>query len=391
MDITNNGYVLFHPNYIASKREQIRLQKLIKLHSDEIKNHLFKPNNNLKVWRVENKIIKKYVPQESRYNLKQIIKNFKLNREQFLHGYSNKYIDLFTNLLNDKNVKKYSTKRLSLADFRKKILKKKLNMSFEEFIAKEPLPEKYNFSKKNISNLYLTTVIQKLENKKQKNNFLTYKNEKEKSESNSKKHGNLLKDLFTEPNSNENNLKLKLNIEKNNNKLVKIFSYNDSDKMNFRNKEKSFNNNLYTSKECNTSFSESNIHFNVNNTEDKIISYRKDDDEEYKYFGKLTPKEEFIFKRNKAKYIDYLKNKYNFYTSNKIKDLKNYSEIKKRQILYHSNKNKVEYGLNFPYKKEFFKRYNRIKNKNNMKLVINDNSKSNEFHSRNSFPKRKKY
>ena len=126
MDITNNGYVLFHPNYIASKREQIRLQKLIKLHSDEIKNHLFKPNNNLKVWRVENKIIKKYVPQESRYNLKQIIKNFKLNREQFLHGYSNKYIDLFTNLLNDKNVKKYSTKRLSLVDFRKKILKKKI-------------------------------------------------------------------------------------------------------------------------------------------------------------------------------------------------------------------------------------------------------------------------
>ena len=132
MDITNNNYVLFHPNYLASKREQIKLQQLIK--NDEGA-AIFKPSK-LKVWRVENKQIQKYTPQDSKYNFKQIVKNFKLNREQLKHGYSNKYINIFTNLLNEKNLEKYPKKRLSLVDYRKKILKKKLNTSFEEFVQK---------------------------------------------------------------------------------------------------------------------------------------------------------------------------------------------------------------------------------------------------------------
>ena len=382
MDITNK-YVLFHPNYLATKREQIRLQKLIRLNSDEIKSHLFKPNK-LKVWRVEKKTKKKYIPQESKYNLKQIVKNFKLNREQLSHGYSNKYINLFTNLLYEKNIKKYAQKRLSLVDFRKKILKKNLNTSFEEFIEKEPLSEKYNFSKRNLNNLYLTTLIQKLEKSKnkEKNNCLTSRKEKEKNKSNNKNNRILLKELFIEPNSSD----YKLNIKNNNNdKLVKIFSYNDSGKKNNQNNENLINNNLFDSKIYDASISELNIHSNQNKIINNYI-YAKDEDE-YKYFGKLTPKEEFITGRNKAKYIDYLKNKYHFYTSNNIKDLKNYSEIKKRQLKFNSGKDKIEYVLDFPYKKEFFKRYNRINRKNNIKLLINENIKNSDIHNQNKYQK----
>ena len=128
MDITNS-YTLFHPNYLATKKDQIKLEQLLRLNSNEIKTSIFKPSK-LKVWRVENKKIKKYVPQDSKYNFKQIVKNFKLNREQLKHGYSNKYINIFTNLLNEKNLEKYPKKRLSLVDYRKKILKKKIKYIF---------------------------------------------------------------------------------------------------------------------------------------------------------------------------------------------------------------------------------------------------------------------
>ena len=112
MDI-NNKYLLFHPNYIASKREQIKLEKLIKLSKEVLRGYNSR-NNKFKVWRVENKEIKKYVPQESKYNFKQIVKNFKLNREQLLHGYSNKYINLFT-LLYKNNFKKVSSKYINFS------------------------------------------------------------------------------------------------------------------------------------------------------------------------------------------------------------------------------------------------------------------------------------
>ena len=109
MDITNS-YTLFHPNYLATKKDQIKLEQLLRLNSNEIKTSIFKPSK-LKVWRVENKKIKKYVPQDSKYNFKQIVKNFKLNKEQLIHGYSNKYINLFTDLLYEKNLKKNTQKK----------------------------------------------------------------------------------------------------------------------------------------------------------------------------------------------------------------------------------------------------------------------------------------
>ena len=363
MDITNQ-LALFHPNYLASKREQIKLAKLIKLNTDELINPKLN-SNKVKPWRVENKKLKKYIPQDSKYNFRQIVKNFKLNREQLLHGYSNKYINILTNLLYENNQKKYAKKRLLLFDFRKKILKKKLNTSFEEYIEKEPLSDRYNFSKQKMKNIYLTTVQQKLDKEKNKSKYSSKKEISEKKEKNKNKNRILL-------NSNDDKIKLKLNFDNNNNnKSVKIFSYKDrykkinNENINIINCK---NSNLYGQRVCNTSFNESNINQIINDD-----TYRKDDnDDEYKYSIKLNPKEEFLQRRNKIKYIDYLKNKYNFYTSGNIKDLKNYSEMKKRQILFDSNKEQIEQPLEFPYKKEFFKKFNRYNSRNKIKILIKD-------------------
>jgi len=398
MDI-NNSYSLFHPNYLASKKDQIKLEQLLRLNSNEIKNSIFKPTK-LKAWRVENKAIKKYVPQDSKYNLKQIVKKFKLNREQLLHGYSNKYINLFTDLLYENNLKKkYPKKRLSLIDFRKKVLKPKLNTSFEEFLKKEPLSDRYNFSKQNLNNIYLTTVIQKFDKDKlkQKINCLTTKKEKkDKNDSNTNSNRIIFQKFSSESNINDNKYKLRLNIENSINKNGKKNSYIDSIKKNTKIYD-NINTNIYgnnnDTKDFNSSLSELNIHIPSNNIEERVINnytYRKDEDEN-KYFDKLTPKEEFIMGRNKAKYIDYLKNKYNFYTYGNIKDLKNYSEIKKRQMIFNSGKDRIEYPIDYPYKKEFFKKYNRLKSKNNIKLLINEETKNNDTHIKKKlFSKRKK-
>ena len=390
MDITNinNKYVIFNPNYLASKKEQIKLEKLIKANRDEeYTRNLLNPNK-IKVWRVENKKIKKYIPQDSKYNFKQIVKNFKLNREQLSHGYSNKYINIFTNLLYENNNKKYAKKRLSLVDFRKNILKKKLNTSFEEFIEKEPLSERHKFTKQTINNFYLTNVMQKLEKDKEKNkpkNKYYYSSKKETKENNKNKNRIFLKELFTESisNSNSNEKKLKLNLIDTNNNSVKIFSYEDTNQKN-NNENINLNinlpnwkrNNLYD-RMGNTCDPESNINV-ISNRVINDYTYKKDNDENI-YFEKLTPKEEFIERKNKAKYIDFLKNKYNFYTSCNKKEMKNYSEIKKRQLLFDSKKDQIEHPLDFPYKKEFFHRFNRINSRNRIKLLIKDDIKSNEL------------
>ena len=366
--------VLFHPNYFASKKDQIKLEKLLKISNDELAHAIMKANK-FKVFRVEKKPLKRYVPLDSKYRFKQIVKTYKLNKEQLLHGYSNKYINIFTDLLYENEIGKYAKRRLSLIDFRKKILKKNLNTSFEEFVKTEPLSEKYNFAKQNLNNIYLTTVIQKFDKEKykQKYNYIISRNEKNgKNRNKSSNNRVLVKELSLLSNLNDNKLKLRLNTEKNlnsnNNNTTKIYSYNDSYKRNKKYNEIKKDSNLYTGLLSNTSLSVSNIYCNTE---------RKNDDDN-KYFGKLKPKEEYIEKGNKAIYIDYLKTKYHFFnTSNK--DSKNYSDMKKRQLLFYNGRDKIEHHLEYPYKKEFFKRYYRLKNKSsrNNNILKSEDKKTN--------------
>jgi hypothetical protein len=369
MEITNK-YILFHPNYLASKRDQIKLEKLLKLSTDDYKRYLINPNK-LKVWRVEDKKTKKYVPQDSKYNFKQIVKNFQLNREQIKHGYSNKYINLFTNLLYENTKHKYAKKRLFLVDFRKRILKNHLNTSFEDYIQKEPLSEKYNFSKQKINSIYLTQVINKGDRVKQrpKNRNINFPLMGDKKYSLSNKI--LMKELSNDINLNDNNkYGFRLNTEGNAKDNFYIYS-NSRKKIPFD--ENNNFNYLCGKKICNTSSSETNIksvkkaknikNYINDNKAKTIYNYteRKIEDEN-KYFENINAREEYFEGRNKAKYLDYLKRKYNFFTRNKSKDYKSYSEVKKRQFLYYDNKDKVEYHLEFPYKKEFFKKQNRLYN-----------------------------
>lgn len=369
MEITNK-YILFHPNYLASKRDQIKLEKLLKLSTDDYKRYLINPNK-LKVWRVEDKKTKKYVPQDSKYNFKQIVKNFQLNREQIKHGYSNKYINLFTNLLYENTKHKYAKKRLFLVDFRKRILKNHLNTSFEDYIQKEPLSEKYNFSKQKINSIYLTQVINKGDRVKQrpKNRNINFPLMGDKKYSLSNKI--LMKELSNDINLNDNNkYGFRLNTEGNAKDNFYIYS-NSRKKIPFD--ENNNFNYLCGKKICNTSSSDTNIksvkkaknikNYINDNKAKTIYNYteRKIEDEN-KYFENINAREEYFEGRNKAKYLDYLKRKYNFFTRNKSKDYKSYSEVKKRQFLYYDNKDKVEYHLEFPYKKEFFKKQNRLYN-----------------------------
>jgi hypothetical protein len=368
MEITNK-YILFHPNYLASKRDQIKLEKLLKLSTDEYKRFLITPNK-LKVWRVEDKKTKKYVPQDSRYNFKQIVKNFQLNREQIKHGYSNKYINLFTDLLYENTKHKYAKKRLFLVDFRKKILKNHLNTSFEDYIQKEPLSEQYNFSKQKINSIYLTQVINKgdrikLRQKNRFNNFPTMRNKKY-----SLSNKILMKELSNDINLNDNN-KYRFRFNTEGNSKDNFYIYSNSRKL-IPFEENNNYNYLYGSKVCNTSSSDTNIknrkknninNYNNDNKAKTIYNYtERNIEDENKYFENINAREEYLEGRNKAKYLDYLKKKYNFFTRNKSKDYKNYSEVKKRQLLYFDSKDKVEYHLEFPYKKEFFKKQNRMYN-----------------------------
>jgi hypothetical protein len=91
-------YAFFSPNYFAAKKTQIKLEKLLNTDIKEYDHNIFTPNKK-KEWRVQYNATQKCFLKDSQYNLKQIVKNFKLNREQFLHGYSNKYINLCTDLL----------------------------------------------------------------------------------------------------------------------------------------------------------------------------------------------------------------------------------------------------------------------------------------------------
>ena len=352
-------YALFNPNYTSSKNDQIKLKKYINTKKDEKVSHLSTPTK-LHDWRIENKAVKEYIPQESKYNFKQIIKNFKLNKEQLSNGFSNKYMDIFTDLLFKSKKKPYSKKRLCLIDFRKKILKHHKNTSFEVYIKEEPLSEKFDFSKQSMNNIYLSDKsYYKL---KYKSYFNTPKKDFYKNIGNIKDKI-LTTELSKEKILNDNTSKSKLNIE----------SEGDEGIENYNNRRKNRNNfnNLYNPIFYNTPFTKS--YNNLNSNEIKIINKNNEkkkivekDYFESNFFGKINPKEEFFEKRNKPKYIDYLKNKYHFYLNNKELDDKNYTEIKKRQLNYFNGKNKVKHPLEYPFKKEFFKKLNRFKNKDDI-------------------------
>ena len=317
-------------NLFSSKRNQLSLEKIIKATETKY-NHKFNPNKS-KVYE-ENNNKKTYSLQESKFDLKQILKNYSLFRESRLNGFTRKYIELFTDLLYENDSKNYSAKRLSLVNYRKNIIKKNITLSFEDFIRRESPRD--NFKQENI---YITDINKNLYNSKFKHkNKFNLKNL-------------LKKNQLKEGKSSINFLKrinLKINMEET------PFSRNKK-----INKYKSFSRITFP-------FNKTKINSNHRLKTINSYTYKKnnDDDDDKKYMWEMNPKDELIEKNNRTKFIDYLNKQYDFYKYRTIKEKKNTKEIRKRQFVYSNDKLdkiKIHKRVEFPFKNEFFAKLNRL-------------------------------
>ena len=316
-------------NLFSSRRGQLNLEKLLK--STQKSNHnFFKPSKK----RVEEEK-KIYFTQESKFNLKQILKHYSLYRKSLENGFTRKYINLFTDLLYESKSKNYSMKRLFLVDFRKNIIKKKLSLSFEDFFENKSLNNCKDRQNKHINNIYRTKTNSNLFNLKLKNKNINNKGNKTERSRNNKEISSI-------------------NFLKKTNLLIKLEGSSSTKNM------KTNNIPIEYAKNNNKS------HFHT------ITSYNyKKNNEGQKYMWNANPKDELIEKNNKVKFIDYMNQKYDFYKYRTLKEKKNLKEIRERQIIFSNDRIKIKKKVEFPYKKEFFGKLNRLRlgtiNKTNYK------------------------
>lgn len=321
-------------NYLASKTAQIKIENSLKGFEKKKKEHILTATENN--WNTSKKL-KFIFEQDPKFNYRQILKNFKINKEEKLKGFSNKYINLFTDLLYENNKDNYSKKRLSLVNFRKKVLQEKIDLSFEEFLKQEPKTERFDLGKDRLNNAYLIK------------------------EYHDDKTAKLYSKFFDK------------------NKFSKILFSSNNILLQSRNKKLLFNRNFHTSKSRPTTFTDynNNDKYLLTSNEKKYLNscdYRNLCQEEQIYFSKLSPRDDFINDGNKAKYIDYLKNSYHFFSENNEKEEKDYADIKQRKLLFYSGKDRVKCPIDYPYKKEFFNKFNRLK-KTKLKNELRKNNK----------------
>ena len=312
--------------FFLARKSQLNLERFIK--ESEL---LYNNNNNLnkKKREEENKDKQAYPPQESKYKFQQILKNYNLNRIGRQNGFTKQYISLLTDLLYKNDPENYSSKRLYLVDYRKQILKKNITVSFEDFF------ERINFQEKFENNLYLTNISRKLYNSKYKN-----------------KYRNPL-----------NNLKIINKTQKTRN--IKYLSSTDffkntNNKFNFHNNSSTRNLKLKSVSDTNIPIDFTKI-IKQNKLKTMSAYMYKNTKEEKKYMWQLTPEDELTQLNINTKFFHYLDNKYNFYKNKNIKDKTNMKEINKIKILFAKNSVKLDKKVEFPYKKEFFNRLNRLK------------------------------
>ena len=322
-------------NLFTWRRNQLSLEKLMKNVENINKN--IQNQNKRKIYE-ENKNTKSYSQQESRFNLKQILKHYSLYRESHLNGFTRKYITLFTDLLYENNPKNYSSKRLSLVNFRKKIIKNNLNLSFENFVQTESPREHVK-----LEDVYISNIKKQLDKLRLK--FIN-KN-KGKFNSTNKVKNHQLKEGISSI-----NFFKKYNLRINLDETTKTKTGNKE-----INKFKSFSG-------INTPFN--NPKTNKTNQLRTINSYtykknNKNNDEYKKYIWDMNPRDELLERNNKIKFVDYLNTKYSFYKYRTLKETKNIKEIRKRQNLYNKNRFNIKNKAQFSYKKEFFGKINRLK------------------------------
>lgn len=319
-------------NIFSFKRDQLNLERFIQTAENLKKNYFIQDRKNIVE---EDKNKKPYSKQESKYNLKQILKNYNLNRIGNKNGFTKEYLNLLTDLLYENNSKNYSAKRLCLVDFRKKIIKNKISLSFQNFIENGSLTERTH------NRIYLTNEDQKFLNLKYKNKTLTNLNNKINKLRNSRSKKKLSNStsidflkkinlkIYVDSNSSSKNIK------KN---TISEYNFPEYPPINKNHKKKSKTIEAYT--------------------------YKKTDNENKKYLWSNDPKEEYLEKNNRTKFIDYLNSKYDFYKYQTIFNRKSIKEIYKRQSLFNQEIIKINKKVDFPFKKEFFSRFNRLNFKN---------------------------
>lgn len=317
-------------NYFSVKKGQINLEKLIKRAEDiSLKSYLLNKN---KIYE-EKKDKKIYLPQESKFNLKQINKIYNINRDDNnINGFSKEYINLFTDLLYENNPINYSKIRLSLINFRKKILKKKLSISFDDFMEKENSPK--NNETNNLKTIYSSKYNKKLRNAIFKNS--------DKNNSINKIHLTLSQRKISSFNIKiKNQLKLNFDIINNNkNEEKQEKPYKSLSKKNFHLPFTGLDKNKLKTINC--------------------YNLKKFEEDDKKYMWESSPEDDYIQRNNKIRFIDYLKTQYNFYRNKSHKAMRNIEEQRKRQKLFNNDKIKIMKSVEFPYKKEFFSKFNRL-------------------------------
>ena len=320
-------------NLFTWRRNQLSLEKLMqnveKINSN---NNL---NQNKRKMYEENKNTKPYSQQESRFNLKQILKHYSLYRESRLNGFNRKYINLFTDLLYENNSKNYSSKRLSLVNFRKKIIKNNITLSFENFIQTESPHEHYKQE-----DVYISNVKKQLDKLR-----LKFKNKNKFNSTNKAKNHQLKEGISSINFLKKYNLKINLD---------------DTTKTKTKTRNKEINK-FKSFSGINTPFDNQKTGTNKQLRTINSYTYKKNNDEAKKYIWDMNPRDELLERNNKIKFVDYLNSKYAFYKYKTLNEKKNLKEMRKRQNLYNKNKFNIKNRVEFNYKKEFFGKINRLK------------------------------
>lgn len=383
---------LFRPNYLSSKLAKIKINQMIKLDALHFIKKLYTANKYT-AWRVENKNYKNHIPQEAKYDYEQIVKNYQLNKEQLENGYNGEYLNLLADLLYKNDHKTYAKNRLALIEFRKKVLKNKLSTSYENFIENENLSLRSktfcNYHTK--GNKYIERFHKSLltaphtkrkrliEKEKQKQLILSSQNKKNPLDilyelnSLSSTDNNKRNSIFSTsiPKDNTSYEKGAQNMKKKfNSQIKKLF-----DKKSFFNTQKYITSaSNYNSSNYYSSNEESLLSDNKQKTKEITRTEENEDDDEDIFLDKLNNKEKFLKTGDKQKYTDFLKTSYNFFDNRTDRELKFVNSRKRRTAMFNFRHEKVELPPGFPFRKEFFHKFNRInkRKKENDSLLYNN-------------------
>ena len=290
------------------KKNYLKEKEIEKLESN-INNQIFYASNTLNTERFENKWRGKNKHKiisltEDNYQIKEIIKKYKSSRDE-INGFSSKYLLQLSDLLGQKD-KNFSKKRLELYD--KRINKIKLNINENE---ERKAITTYN----SITNI--NSNLKRIFNSKKAESVTMYCSERYKNKKNHKKNKNLsersktFKHLLSKPINNK-----KFFINKNKiSQLILLTQFNS-----------------------------------------------KKEDENYDD-DSLKGKEDYLLNRDNEKYHQYLKNEYNFFNNNNIKEIIYLNEKYKRNKLFKSisNNKYLENKKNDPFKNKLFNKINREK------------------------------